>query len=115
LGNATLAVDDGSLVVSNIGAGGGDGVVVGLPFGTTSWVALFNPLQPQSYAPGSFFQVTSTGTINEIPNQTIATGRATNNGSEWGITFNFLISISPSDPPTLVANTSWPVCSSGPK
>jgi hypothetical protein len=89
LGNATLEVNGRSLVVTNIGSGGGDGVLVGLPPGTTKWEALFNSLEPQSYAQSSFFQITSIGTINGVPNQIIATARATDIGSAWAVTFDF--------------------------
>ena len=90
LGNATIEVQSGSLVVSNIGSGGGDGVLVGIPSNTADWGAHFDNLgRPESYSPGSFFQVAGIGTINGIANQIISTGRATANGSLWELGFDF--------------------------
>lgn len=88
-GNATLNVVGGSLVVSNIGSSGDDGVLVTLPSQTTYFDAHFNPLAPQSLNPGSVFQVTGLGTINGIPNQTTATAQAVDMGSQWALNFNF--------------------------
>jgi hypothetical protein len=89
LGNAILTVSGQDLIVSNIGRGGGDGVQVALPANPTYWAATFNSLSARSYAAGSFIQVQTIGGINGVPNQPIASGTATDLGSEWGITFNF--------------------------
>ncbi len=90
LGKATLTVSGQTLVVGNIGTGGGDGVLATLEPNSTYWDANFNSLgSPKSYPPGSFFQVQNIGTINGAPNQTLATGVATDLGSQWGLSFNF--------------------------
>lgn len=90
LGSATIAVDNESLVVSNIGSGGGDGVLVGIPSNTVLWDAHFNELgNPESYVPGSFFQVTGIATINGIANQISSTARITDLGSQWALNFDF--------------------------
>jgi hypothetical protein len=93
LGGATLQVVSGTagdqLVVSNIGPSGADGVSVALPSNTTLWEAHINDLgNLGSYEPGSFLQITSIGTIDGVPNQIAATGRATNLGSQVGINFD---------------------------
>ena len=75
LGNAHLTVVDGSLVVSNIGFGGGDGVLVSLPSNTTLWGAHINDVGIQ--ADGSFFQMTGLGTVNGMQNQIVSTARMT--------------------------------------
>ena len=88
LGNAKLAVDNGGLVVSNIGVGGGDGVLVNLPSTTTLWAAHINDVGQQS--DGSFFQMTGIGTINGQQNQVVSTARVTSfdNGQQVDIGVN---------------------------
>jgi hypothetical protein len=97
LGNATLskipppnATGTPSLLVSNIGTGGGDGVLASFLPNTAYLDAYFDGIgSAQSYSPGSFFQGTSMGTINGVPNQIVATARETAMGLYWGITFDF--------------------------
>lgn len=90
LGNAEITLTNGSLIVSNIGEGGDDGVFIGLPSNTSLWHAHFDGLGGvQSYAPGSFLQINGVATINGIPNQIGSTGLVTNIGAAWAITFDF--------------------------
>ena len=87
LGNANLAVNNGSLVVSNIGHDNGDGVAVALPSYTTYWHAHFDDINMQ---PGSYVQMQSFGTINGIAGQQATTIRQTQlDGQNTQINFDW--------------------------
>lgn len=97
LGNATLskipppnATGTPRLLVSNIGSGGGDGVLVSDMPHTSFFDAYTTGIgSPQSYPPGSFFQVKVMGTINGIPNQTAATAQVVDTGTQWEESVDF--------------------------
>jgi PEP-CTERM motif len=68
LGNATLSVNQGSLVVGNIGNSGDDGVSIALPSYTSYWHAHFDDPNVQT---GSVLQMQSFGTINGVQNSLV--------------------------------------------
>lgn len=74
LGNATLSVNGGSLVVGNIGNSGGDGVSVALPSYTSYWHAHWDDPNVQT---GSVLQMQSFGTVNGVQNSPVTTIRQT--------------------------------------
>ena len=88
LGSATLTAVGGTLVVSNIGPSGTDGVSVGLPTNTTSFDSVIANLGSASSTPtGSFVTLTGMGTVNGIPNQLISTTTATDLGSSLDLEY----------------------------
>ena len=88
LGSATLTAVGGTLVVSNIGPSGTDGVSVGLPTNTTSFDSVIANLGSASSTPtGSFVTLTGMGTVNAIPNQLISTTTATDLGSSLDLEY----------------------------
>jgi hypothetical protein len=91
VGNAALHVANGTLVVSNIGPSGNDGVFVTLPPGLALWRAQLEPLgSASSTADGSFLQLNGIGMINGIAHQVVTKLRATDVGAQ--ISFQFDLS-----------------------
>lgn len=85
LGQATLQVVNGNLVVGNIGPSGNDGVRVDLPFlpNFHEWIAQYaSPIN-------GTFRMTTTGVVNGTPNQTISTLTSTPTGNGFLVAANF--------------------------
>ncbi len=94
LGQASLELQDGKLVVSNIGSSGEDGVSVELPQSTAYWQPELNdlgdPADPDNPVPdGAFMRLTTLGTLDGQPDQIISVAHHEDMGAVVKSTIDF--------------------------
>jgi hypothetical protein len=83
LGNARLTIKGDTLVLSNLGSTGEDGVLIELASTVKHWYAEWTPLDDRAGnapADGAYLALTSRGTINGVENQVIGTARSVDAG-----------------------------------
>ena len=96
LGQATLTLQNDTLVVGNIGSSGDDGVAMGLGV-AGAWAAAW---EFPNFPEGAFVKETAVGQIEGVPNQIATTAKMQNTGSGLAFSANF----APLGSPTLTAN-----------
>jgi hypothetical protein len=98
LGNATLAASNGTLIVSNLGSSGQDGISIAIPTNLSGLDVNWQPLDPSNTLPvGAYIQEDIIGTAGAITNGLLGTvtttklcaACGTNYGSNYVISADF--------------------------